>query len=355
MDSSSSNMNSLPTIRFPLCTYFSADAASLQNEIKWCFSFFSEQQKRSERKEPRGSHLLPPARSSNDSSTNKIPFLLLPHGSFCDSGPLVAEALLELDRETGFFRRSSAEENQRTVVLIGTEHASTAQNFVSLAGFSHWRTPLGDMTVDLELFRQVSGVFPVEFEPFVQEHSIENQLPFLQFLGSQRSLRLSILPISVRGAVTPIDLQLLKQQQFSGPLSEFARVLSEYSRTHNTRIAVLATTDYSHIGPAYGLVPPAWRPDTISPTSIPEYIRQLDAPILEGIMTNDIDAFYNASRDSSMCGMGAVLVCLLLKRLLDQMVANGKITNPRLLRHVVGSDIGPKQNDQTGFATFIML
>ena len=30
-------------------------------------------------------------------------------------------------------------------------------------------------------------------------------------------------------------------------------------------------------------------------------------------------------------------------------------TLSRLLRHVVGSDIGPKTNDPTGFATFFMI
>lgn len=359
--------NSIPTIRLPLCSYFSPDAASLQNELRWCFSYFSHQEQTHYERQICGSLLPPrPQSSSNNRSSSRIPFLLLPHGAFCDSGPLVAEALIELDRETGFFRKRDCsdssgdegcdDENRRTIVLIGTEHASSAQNFISLAGFSHWRTPLGDMMVELDLFRQLSVILPVEFEPFVQEHSIENQLPFLQYLEREQGLQLSILPISVRGDVTPVDLQLLLQLN-GHLLSELANVLREYSRMHNTRIAVFATTDYSHIGPAYGLVPPGWRPNAASPISIPEYIRQIDAPILEGIMTNDIDTVYNVSHNTSMCGLGAALMWLQLKKLLDQMdINNGQRRNPpRLLRHVVGSDIGPKHYDQTGFATFIML
>jgi AmmeMemoRadiSam system protein B len=319
--------------------------------------------------------LLPAA-----AAIRRIPFLLVPHGAFCDSGPLVAEALLELDRETGYFQTSSDpqddNDSSRTVVLLGTEHASTARHFLSLAGFSQWRTPLGDMTVDPELFQQIAAtILPVETEPFLQEHSIENQLPFLQYLEQTRGLSsLNILPISVRSVVTEDDFKFL-QQQDKGPLVELAQLLQDYQGHHNKRIAVLATTDYHHVGPAYGVVPPGWgRPNddtaAYSILSIPDYIRQLDAPLLEAIQNthtnnNVVDRVYRTCQYSSMCGLGATLVWLRLKQLLDQEQV-GEVqqptthhpvhnTYPRLLRHIVGSDIGPHHDNQTGFATFLML
>jgi AmmeMemoRadiSam system protein B len=263
-----------------------------------------------------------------------IPFLLLPHGSFCDSGPLVADALLALDRSTGYFQQQG---KKRTVVLIGTEHACTATSFLSLASFTHWRTPLGDAPVNRDLWNRLKDFIPVDNGPFLNEHSIENQLPFLQYLAEERGLSMDILPLSVKGDITSEDYNALQGTL----LDRIAQAVQDVDG-----VAVIATTDFSHVGPAYGVLPPGWPNSSLT---IPDYIRQQDKPILDAVVGGD--SFYLATRNTSMCGRGAVVLWLRLAQLLRGGTSSGRA---QLLRYNVGSDIGPKNDNQTGFATFMI-
>lgn len=344
------------SIRRPLCNYFSPDGLQLAHELIWCFNFFPRRAAHQHAIVERIPFAEPPS----------IPFLLLPHGAYCDSGPLVADALLELDECTGFFRGNDS--HPRTIVLIGTEHASNGHQFISLGSYASWETPLGTIKTDEHLFKQLSTIIPVDNDPFANEHSIENQLPFLQFLAKERKLCLRIVTISVRADVTESDFQQTILEQ-GGMLSNIAKVLWEFqnredqsievcgSRRH---IAVMATSDYSHVGPAYGYVPPGW-PSSPNGPSIEDFIRSLDRPILETVKSNNVTKVWEVSQNTTMCGRGAVLVCLRLRQLLRQY-DGGRSGNRRrernegvrLLKYIVGSDIGPPRYDQTGFATFIM-
>jgi len=321
-------------IRRPLCTYFSPDRGELSLELRWCWDYFPPDDSVDEKK-----------------STPRIPFLLQPHGAYCDSGPLAAHALRVFQDRSSYFR---AGRNLSTVVLIGTEHASSARNFLCLDGtHSAWSTPLGALPVDDELRRRLTDVgVPSEIGPFLTEHSIENQLPLLQMAakewGEETSLR--ILPLSVRGGVTREDLRIVINER--GLLGKVARVLKEYDGS-GCAVAVVGTTDCSHVGPSYGVVPPGW-PGPGS-ESIPDYIRREDGRILRALASSDEQVLFDVGCRTSMCGLGAALVWMRLGKILRRMGMEFYGSTPiSLLKYCVGTDIGPPRHDQTGFATFIM-
>jgi AmmeMemoRadiSam system protein B/AmmeMemoRadiSam system protein A len=96
--------------------------------------------------------------------------ILVPHAGYVYSGPVAAEAFLQL---TG---------NWGTVVLLGPAHRE------SVRGASVWlegsfSTPLGEVPIDESLAREIleaSDLFEDSRSPHMAEHSLEVELPFLQ-------------------------------------------------------------------------------------------------------------------------------------------------------------------------------
>ena len=96
----------------------------------------------------------------------------------------------KLEVQHRFFTSKTTTNDKRTVVFIGTEHASQTSSFISLSTFSGWKTPLGDVLNDTKMCEAIldkgGGDITANNVSFVREHSIENQIPFLQYFH-QRS------------------------------------------------------------------------------------------------------------------------------------------------------------------------
>jgi AmmeMemoRadiSam system protein B len=82
-----------------------------------------------------------------------------------------------------------------TVVLLGPAHYVPTRG-CSVPAAERWATPLGEVPVDTELVQVLArdGHVTVDDMPFVPEHSLEVQLPFLQ---RARPDGLRILPVVV--------------------------------------------------------------------------------------------------------------------------------------------------------------
>ena len=83
-----------------------------------------------------------------------------------------------------FFRQDLAGK-KRTIIFIGTEHASSTSSFISMSAFGAWKTPLGSILSDSDMCyliqKESKGYIEENNSSFATEHSIENQLPFLQY------------------------------------------------------------------------------------------------------------------------------------------------------------------------------
>jgi len=111
--------------------------------------------------------------------------LIVPHAGYRYSGPVAASAyacLLPFAKEVS------------RVVLLGPAHRVYLKGMAvpSAVAFS---TPLGEVSVDVDLVEQVAGLpgVGVGDEPHAQEHSLEVQLPFLQVVLGE----FSVVPIVV--------------------------------------------------------------------------------------------------------------------------------------------------------------
>lgn len=119
-------------------------------------------------------HRLGPGRLPEAEGDSDISAIIVPHAGFVYSGPSAAHAYLSI-----------AEQGKPdTVIVIGPNHTGQGTP-ISVMGEGYWETPLGLVPLDAELAERIvknSGIVEFDDTAFVREHSVEVQLPFLQFI-----------------------------------------------------------------------------------------------------------------------------------------------------------------------------
>jgi AmmeMemoRadiSam system protein B len=100
--------------------------------------------------------------------------LICPHAGYMYSGPVAAHAYYEL----------AVDGKPKVVFLLGPNHTGVGSG-LAVMDDGVWRTPLGDVEVDRDTANQIvreSRVVDIDDSAHRDEHSIEVQLPFLQYL-----------------------------------------------------------------------------------------------------------------------------------------------------------------------------
>ncbi len=104
--------------------------------------------------------------------------LVVPHAGYMASGPIAAHA----------YYRLAADGKPDVIVILGPNHTGRG-SALSIMNEGVWRTPLGDVEIDAEVANRIVGassIIDVDARAHAYEHSIELQLPFLQYLyGSE--------------------------------------------------------------------------------------------------------------------------------------------------------------------------
>ena len=206
---------------------------------------------------------------------------VVPHAGISISGPIAAHSYAWLAKR-GF---------ADVCVLIGPNHTGFGAD-VGVFSKGVWTTPLGEVVVDEPFAQALLGQGLVDDESaHLYEHSIEVQLPFLQYLSREKPF--SIVPISM------LDQQMKTAKILGERIAEIAK------KHPSKRIAVLASTDFSHVGPNYSLYPP-------ENMQSHEYGRMQDKKALDKILDFDANGLIDVVSDEkiSMCGSGPVAATL---------------------------------------------
>lgn len=158
--------------------------------------------------------LLRGARTPEDA---RLRGLLVPHAGYRYAGRVMAE---------GFRALSAWRDRARRVLLLGPSHFVPFSG-VALFPYRAWATPLGRVRVDeegtLRLLAQGPPFLRYE-EPFLQEHSLEVLLPFLQVALPQTP----ILPL-LFGEVDPLGVaKVLREELGEEDLVVASSDLSHY-------------------------------------------------------------------------------------------------------------------------------
>jgi AmmeMemoRadiSam system protein B len=139
--------------------FYAGTAESLKAQIEECFT-----------------HKLGPGKLSKvaeKGSRNLIGFVS-PHAGYMYSGPVAAHGFYNL----------ALDGKPDVTVIFGPNHTGQG-SAISIMNDGAWRTPLGDVQVDTEtanMIMQEPGVIDLDDSAHMSEHSIEVQLPFLQYL-----------------------------------------------------------------------------------------------------------------------------------------------------------------------------
>lgn len=117
------------------------------------------------------------------------------------------------------------------VIILGVNHYGFGHPF-AVDGHDSWQTPLGAAEVHKELRDKLvkdSKIFGIDNNASIKEHSLEVQVPFVQYLNPQAK----ILPITIAGG----DVQRLKTAG-----KEIAALIKDNAGD----ILLVASTDMSH-------------------------------------------------------------------------------------------------------------
>lgn len=168
----------------------------------------------------------------NPGGSRRIIGLVSPHAGFAYSGMVAAHAYLRL-AEDGL---------PRVAVIIGPNHRSYLPP-VALSDSSAWRTPLGELAVDMEIARRIAAAYPsARFDTAAHafEHSLEVQAPFLQYIGNRPGGHpIRIVPVLIGAAARMLSPG--GEAQFA---NEFGAALAGALQGEDA--VIIASTDFTH-------------------------------------------------------------------------------------------------------------
>jgi len=135
------------------------------------------------------------------------------------------------------FAALAADGVPETVVILGPSHHSVDRR-AALSTADAWRTPLGEVKLDAELAQALlqCDLIVADEGAHQSEHSLEVQVPFLQFIFGERMPM--ICPICVRSH------PMRSPDQVTSDALAIGRVLA--SAVGPRQAVVIASTDFSH-------------------------------------------------------------------------------------------------------------
>lgn len=169
------------------------------------------------------------ARTLSESLPETITAGIVPHAGWTFSGSLTALAFLAIRQQ---------HEKVHTFVVFGAAHSYFSKS-PAVYDRGLWQTPLGDVYIDEEFADLVLSTCSAVSDPAVHssEHSIEVQVPFVQYLFPGAK----ILPILVPPA--------------KGATALGSAVGQIIARNEQKKVICLGSTDLTHYGPRYGFMP----------------------------------------------------------------------------------------------------
>lgn len=211
------------------------------------------------------------------------------------------------------------------VVIIGTNHTGFGGNITTTTYFKKWATPLGEIEIDFEFIKMLKDFYnDLSDDPLAhtREHSVEVQLPFLQYLYEEFKL-------------VPIVIKSLDHNEAKA----FAEAIHEVATKINKRCLVLASSDFTHHGAIYDYV--------LFTEQTGVKVRELDMMFIEKIINLDTKSFLDLVQkyNATICGYGAIAI----------VMEYAKLTNCKaeLLKYYNSSDVTGDEDIVVGYASIV--
>lgn len=264
--------------------FYAGTAGELEEQIGWCY------------KHELGPGTIPRV---NSRGLRQLVAMVVPHAGYYYSGPVAAHAYKEL-AEDGIFD---------TAVILGPNHTGYGDP-VSLWAEGSWSTPLGEVEVDQKLAHTFLGdVIKADEAAHMHEHSIEVQLPWLQYLY---------------GKVKIVPVTMLAQD------IETARIVGRSIGQAGDNLIVIASSDLTH-----------YEPHSVA--------MEKDSSVTEAIIALDEEELYERCERlrCTMCGYGPVAAAIVASKEMKGKKAS-------LLKYATSGDTSGDFSRVVGYGSIVI-
>jgi len=250
-----------------------------------------------------------------NSPNGKVTGIVSPHIDYARGGKAYALAYREL--------RGIATKGPLTFVILGTSHYARAENPFIMTKKS-FKTPFGEIAVNTEFVDEIAGSMSWDvYEGEIshrQEHSIEFQVVFLQYLfGAAENIR--IVPVLCNSFQRLVEegKSPSADERVSLFLKKLREMISERGDTKkggnkgdNNRsdwgtIITIVSADMAHFGPKFG------DPDPVNEDTL-EWIKSRDMRTLSYTERIDSEGFYKSIEEEKdkrkICGLAPIYALL---------------------------------------------
>ncbi|RLF24207.1 MAG: hypothetical protein DRN15_03560 [Thermoprotei archaeon] len=270
--------------------FYEGTPESLRRQIEECFLH------------PLGPGALPKV---NREGPRRIIGLICPHAGYMYSGPVAAHA----------YHALASDGVPDVVVVLGPNHYGIGSP-LAIMNQGHWETPLGEVSIDEDVANAIveySGIIEVDDVAHMREHSIEVQLPFLQYLYGD-SFR--FVPITML-------MQDLESSRIVG--RAIAKAIEDLNAV------IIASTDFTHYEPQ-------------------ENAERKDQEAIKRILALDPEGLVSVVNNLaiSMCGVGPVIAMLTACKELGA-------TTCVLLKYATSGDVTGDYTSVVGYGALSVL
>jgi len=231
----------------------------------------------------------------------KVLGIVSPHAGYIYSGPVAANG----------FSKLAADGSPITFIILGPNHTGLGSG-VSIQTEGAWETPLGIMEIDTHLAEKIQkscDIIDIDEAAHRNEHSIEVQLPFLQFLYKDT---VKFVPICM-------------MMQDLATCRDVAKSIAQQTEAKNA--AIIASSDFTHYEPQ-------------------EAANRKDKSAIDAILKLDEEQLNELGESSrvTMCGYGPITTLIAIANLL-------KDVRPELLGHKTSGDITGDKSAVVGYSS----
>ena len=244
--------------------FYEGSEEGLKERLKMCFL------------DERGPKILPKIEKGD----KKIKGLVVPHAGYIYSGAIAAHSY-------NYLAKNGFAEN---FIILGPNHTGMGSG-VAVMTEGAWETPIGEVPINEKLAKLLfKDIVDKDENAHSYEHSIEVQLPFLQFISEKKEF--NFVPIC------------MAMQDFETS-SEVGKIISDSIKQVKEKTVIIASTDFSHAGFNYMSAPPeGMRVDEYAEKqdhlAISQILKMNPQSLIETVQKNSI----------SMCGYGPVAAML---------------------------------------------
>ncbi len=262
----------------------------------------------------------------NETRVGSIIAGVAPHAGYTHSGPIATHIYSALAKD-GF---------PSTFVILGPKHGYARFEGAGLMTSGKWLTPFGELPVDTALAQAIhdSGqlispsCITESEEAHQQEHSIEVQLPFIQFLAKEQSVQF-----------VPLIMSTMRFSVCQKVGTAIAKAIEETRKD----VTIIATTDFTHYGRYYYNYAPVGSGPL---DKVVKWVYETDAELIQTIEALDGEALLKTvtTKQRTMCGSNAVAVAI-------EAAKNLGAKTGKLLKYATSYDVSGGPDAIVGYAS----